>query len=309
MIYLSFSNKVKEELCEMKPQSNSQLFSKAYGMLSFGKSFSVTEISLHTTNKEIADLYAKMIFSLVKIETSITTKEYIKNNKKTYVVSVDSLEDRLKVLSFFGHNKSNAKVHLGNIQSEEDLKSFVSGAFLSCGNLSDPQKSYHFEFVCPSAHHKKLLESIISEIGFEMPYVLRRKAYVLYTKDSQQIEDILAYMGAIKSIFAFMNVKIYKDIRNNANRITNCETANIEKTVTASAARINDIKFLYEKGELENLPDNLKIVAKIRYENPELSLKEMAELVGGGISKSGINHRLERISKIADTIRKNKAEI
>ena len=305
MIYLTFSNQIKEELCELSVSSSEALYAKAYGMLSFGKCFSVSEISLHTTNKQIADLYAKMIYSLVRIETSITTEEYIKDNKKTYVVSVDTLEDRLKVLSFFGHNKSSAKVHLGKIKSEQELKSFLAGAFIVCGNISNPKKSYHLEFICPTSHHKKIIESILSEINITLSSVVRRKSDVAYTKDSKEIEDILTFMGAIQSVFAFMDVKIYKDLRNNANRVTNCETANIEKTVSASSAKINDIKYLNDKGELENLPESLKIIARLRFDNPELSLRELAELAGDGISKSGINHRLEKISKIANELRKS----
>lgn len=296
---MSFSNEVKSEICNIKPQNSKQLYAKAYGMLSFSKNFSVSDISLHTTNKEIADLYAKMIYNFVKIETSITTREYIKDNKKTYVVSVDTLEDRIKVLSFFGHNKSGIKVHLGQLKSEEELKFFLSGAFLVSGKLSDPQKSYHIEFLCPSSHHKKLLENILSTIGIELPMIIRRKAIILYTKDSQEIEDILAFMGAVKSIFSFMNVKIYKDIRNNVNRVTNCETANIEKTINASSAQINDIKYLMEIGKFNELPKNLIELANLRLENPDLSLREISELLGNQISKSGVNHRFARISKIA----------
>ena len=272
-------------------------------MLSFSKNFSVSDISLHTTNKEIADLYAKMIYTLVKIETSGTTREYIKDDKKTYVVSVDTLDDRIKVLSFFGHNKSAIKVHLGHIKSDEELKFFLSGVFLVCGNISNPQKSYHLEFVCPSTQHKKLIESLVLPIGIDLPMVTRRKSIILYTKDSQQIEDILAYMGAVKSIFSLMNVKIYKDIRNNVNRVTNCETANIEKTVNASSVQINDIRYLKEIGKLDELPQNLIELANIRLENPDLSLREIAELLGGGITKSGVNHRFAKISKIANEYR------
>lgn len=300
---MSFSNNVKNEICNIKPQNNNQLYAKAYGMLSFSKNFSVSDISLHTTNKEIADLYAKMIYTLVKIETSVTTREYIKDDKKTYVVSVDTLDDRIKVLSFFGHNKSAIKVHLGQIKSDEELKFFLSGVFLVCGNISNPQKSYHLEFVCPSTQHKKLIESLVSPIGIDLPTVTRRKSIILYTKDSQQIEDILAYMGAVKSIFSLMNVKIYKDIRNNVNRVTNCETANIEKTVNASSVQINDIRYLKEIGKLDELPQNLIELANIRLENPDLSLREIAELLGGGITKSGVNHRFAKISKIANEYR------
>lgn len=184
-------------------------------------------------------------------------------------------------------------------------QSYVRGAFLAAGSVTDPQKGYHFEIVCDSEPESQILMDCIMSFGIEPKVVMRKRYYVVYIKDGSMIVDMLNIMGAHISLMNMENVRILKDMRNSVNRKVNCETANINKTVSAAVKQIEDINYINEAKGLKYLPDNLRQIAELRLDEPEISLKDLGEMLNPPIGKSGVNHRLRKISEIANELRRN----
>ena len=194
------------------------------------------------------------------------------------------------------------------IRSECCKRAYIRGAFLAAGSLSDPQKAYHLEFVCNTRGQAQQLVGVIAAFGIEAHFVERKKAsgrlaYVVYVKEGDGISDLLNMMKAHVALMSFEDARIRKDIANSINRQVNCETANIKKTITASSSQVEDILYLQERVGLENLPEGLRDLARLRLENRDTSLKELGEMLDPPVGKSGVNHRLRKIKQLADTSR------
>ena len=182
-------------------------------------------------------------------------------------------------------------------------RAFIRGAYLTTGSMSDPSKAYHFEIVCQTREQAKQLQTVMNTFVTDAKIVQRKNHYVVYLKEGEQISDMLSVMEAHKMRLDFENVRIVKEMRNSVNRQVNCETANIEKTVNAAVRQIEDIKWIESQCGLESLPENLREMARLRIENPEMPLKDLGTLLVPPVGKSGVNHRLRRISEIADKLR------
>ena len=185
---------------------------------------------------------------------------------------------------------------------ENCTRSFFRGLFLSSGSLSDPKDAYHLEFTIHNKNTALDLQSVSEEENIFLKYVKRRKDHVLYLKSSEQIEDFLYYINAEKISFELMDVKILKDLRNNANRVTNFENANLEKMSRASAEQIEAINAIITSGRFDLLPGELKQTAQLRLENIEMSLQEIGEACEPAVTKSAVKHRMEKIIKFAGEI-------
>ena len=181
--------------------------------------------------------------------------------------------------------------------------------FSTAGSISDPQKGYHFEIVCPSQEISGQLQEIIHSFHIDAKMVLRKKSYVLYVKEGAQIVDMLAIMEANVALMDLENIRILKEMRNSVNRKVNCETANINKTVNAAVKQIEDIRLLEEKVGLESLNEGLEEIARLRLQYPEATLKELGLMLNPQVGKSGVNHRLRKLSLLADDLRENKEEL
>ena len=179
-------------------------------------------------------------------------------------------------------------------------RNYVRDLFLCCGSVSDPRKEYHLEWSCDSKEQASQLKEILLSFGKEAKVVLRKKVHVVYFKDSEDIVDLLNLMGAPISMMEMENQRILKGLRNSVNRRVNCETANIGKTVSASRKQINDIRFLEESGILRTLPESLRKMAELRLQYPDTPLRELGDLAVPPIGKSGVNHRLRRLTQIAE---------
>ena len=184
-------------------------------------------------------------------------------------------------------------------------RAFLRGAFLSVGSISDPQKGYHLEFVCTSEAKAKQLQEVIREFDIEAKIVLRKKYFVVYLKEGSAIVDLLNVCGAPVSLMNLENLRILKEMRNSVNRRVNCETANITKTVSASARQIEDIEYIRTHYGFGKLPDTLREMAEVRLENPDAPLKELGEYLSPPVGKSGVNHRLRKLSELADRLKVN----
>lgn len=184
-------------------------------------------------------------------------------------------------------------------------QAFIRGAFLAIGSLTDPEKSYHFELVCDREEQAKLLLKLIHDFGLEPKMIQRKKYYVVYLKDGSMIVDLLNIMGAHVSLMDMENVRILKDMRNSVNRRVNCETANLNKVVHAAVKQMEDIAYIEQVKGFHFLPEHLREIAALRMEEPDTSLVELGKKLHPPIGKSGVNHRLKKISEIASELRRN----
>ena len=189
------------------------------------------------------------------------------------------------------------------VRSSCCARAYLRGAFLSVGSMSDPKKSYHLEFVCDEKTQALQLQEMLSEFQIEARIIRRKRYHVVYLKEGAGIVDLLNVMGAHVSLMELENMRILKEMRNSINRRVNCETANISKTVTAAGRQIEDILLIRDRYGFENLPDNLRQMAEVRLEYPDAALKELGGYLEPVVGKSGVNHRLRRLSEIADKIR------
>lgn len=296
---MSFAYDIKTEICMNRPFLQRHKRALGYGLLLFGRAFSAEEISIRTEHRAVARLYADSITDLVGISGSITMREIKRaNGRSVYLVTVDSISDRIAVMTFFGYKAAEDTRRIKpELLPEGETPAFLSGAFLSCGAISDPEKGYRAEF---SAAYKPLcddLASVLADCLAPPKQTVRRGDQLLYYKESELIEDLLTFVGATRSSLGMMQVKMVKDLRNRVNRETNCETANIDRTVEAAMNQGRDIRFIMQNGGLQALDEELRELAELRVQNPDWSLRELAEKLS--LSRSGVNHRLRRIGEFA----------
>lgn len=190
-----------------------------------------------------------------------------------------------------------------DIENEEIQKAIVRGTFMASGSINDPNKKYHLEIIFDSKENARYVFYIIEKFKIDCKLIKRKGKYSLYIKDGEEISKFLALIGASKSVMKYEEIRIVREMRNNVNRIVNCETANINKTINVAVSQIADIKYIQEKNKFEELPNNLKEIANLRIENPESSLVELGKMLKNPIGKSGVNHRLKKIQEIANELR------
>ena len=200
------------------------------------------------------------------------------------------------------------QIHNSLLKQNCCRRSFIRGAFLAAGSVSDPEKSYHFEIVCTVPEKARQLQELLASYDVDAKVVLRKRHYVVYIKEGSQIVELLGLMGAHISLMQLENVRIVKEMRNSVNRKVNCETANLNKTVSAAVRQAEDIRYIQEKIGLDKLPMDLEETARLRLEHTEASLKELGDMLSPKVGKSGVNHRLRKLSQIADDLREGKEE-
>lgn len=293
---MSFSSEAKEELCSL---SRSPCCRRAmlYGLLQTGHAFSAAAISLLTEHEGVAALYA----ALLSEACGVKAVEEPREGGGTYV-HLPQAADRQRVLVAFGHTGREVTLRLNraNFECEECAAAYLAGAFLACGAITNPENAYHLEFRLPYYTLCGDLAALMGEMDLHPKQGSRKGSRLLYFKESEQIEDCLTRMGATGASLELMGVKMVKDIRNNTNRVVNCENANIDKTVAAAAPQLEAIRRIRERGAMGLLPPELRALADLRWDNPEMSLRELGEALDPPISRSGVNHRLRRLMEYAE---------
>lgn len=301
---MSFSSDVKDELINFENNRKLDLenynecctHALQYGLLLFCRGFSVSSVNMKTENEKVAHLYKEIIKYITGNEPELKCSKAGK-----YSISIKGKKERIKILEYFGHSgkELSLRINRANFNDEYCYGAFLRGVFLACGTITEPTKNYHLELV---VSHKNLcndLIKLIEEMNLSLKYVLRKGNHVAYFKDSESVEDILGHMGAINSSLKVMEIKIYKDVRNKVNRRTNFENANLSKTVDAAVLQIRAIETIERIKGITYLGEELKELAELRAENPELSLRELGEMLSSPLSRSGVNHRLKKIIKIS----------
>ena len=300
---MSFAGDLKNELCLIEPADGNSAFAECYGIAITARSFDANAVALVTASLSGAERYAALAERVCGVSLTLSSRAK-SGGANLYTVSAAD-PDRARILSLFGYTGTEPvrRLRLDNLSREDTLSDFIRGAYLSCGSISDPNKSYHLELALPYLNLSREIAAMLGGLLCEPKQVRRRGDYLLYYKESENIEDFLTFIGAPMRALEIMEIKVVKDVRNQVNRRTNCETANIDKTVAASSRQVADIELIRERRGLEYLPENLRELAYLRLENPELSLSELGRALSDPISRSGVNHRLERISRIAAELR------
>ncbi len=297
---LSYASRVREEIYLSRPSRNAHYKAFCYGLLLMGRRFDAQTAFLSTEDLTVSKLYGFAVRDMCGVKARFF-EQTTPRGKTLYTVRLDDVQALEKLMHAFSHGEDTPNRAL---MEDDELPQFLAGAFLSCGTVSEPSKSYHLELLPPTDALCDLLFEVLSTAGYPPKSSVRRGQTVLYYKESEPIEDLLTMMGAVKCSLSLMELKIYKDLRNRANRATNCETANIDKLVKTSKRQLAEIAFLREEGILETLPQELFEVARLREEHPDASLSELAEL--SGVTRSGINHRLTRLVNFAAKARERK---
>ncbi len=296
---VSFGHKLKSELSAMDKLSINEKTSLLYGLSLFSRSFGRDAIGMQTEYECVALVYETLFGQICGVSLR---KRVLGGESPLYSLSVAAEEDRLAVLRFFSHEPGeiSLKINMASLESPEERRAFVRGVFLACGYASNPGKAYRLEFVVPRFKLCKNLDYLLTAEEYTPKSTVRKASHILYFRDSAVIEDLITFMGATRSTLELMDVKLYKDLRNNINRKTNCETANIEKTVTASSAQIRAIRTLKRTGGFKNLPHELAQIAALRLKYPESSLSELGAMLSPTITRSGVSHRLRKLVKLAN---------
>ena len=315
---MSFSFNVKKELTCVPLGARHCMIAELAAMIIMAGEIkyenSAFLIKFQTENAAIARKYFTITKKAFNINTEIVLKTGKKLHKKqTYMLVTKDSEEARRILvattllkQVEEHFILRDHVDLSIIQSTCCKRAYLRGAFLGAGSVSDPEKGYHLEFVNPTERHAIFLKDMMVSLEMEPKVVARKGNYILYLKEGTQIVDLLNIMGAHIALMELENVRIVKEVRNNVNRIVNCETANLKKTVSAAVRQMQDIEYVQNTIGISALPENLQQVAIYRLEYPSSSLKELGELLNPPVGKSGVNHRLKKISEIAEHIRETR---
>lgn len=309
---MSFSTDAKNELSRLNIGKKSLDIAELSAMIRLSGSIQFMgnmQIGLKITTE--LNSIARRIFKILKIHFGINTSITVNKNQmlkknNSYVLTITPEMGASKLLvdlgilekenSFIPRNDISNKI----IQEPEDAHAYIRGAFLGSGSISDPEKNYHMEFVVNSEDYAYELSDLVNSMGFSSKIISRKNYYVIYLKESEQISDLLAIIGATNAMLALQNTKILKEMRNNVNRIVNCETANLSKTVDAAVRQVESILIIQKTIGINKLPANLQELALLRLENEDISLKELGEMLHPPLGKSGVNHRFKKIEEIAN---------
>lgn len=310
---MSFSMKAKNELTRLVPErrccqrSELSALIKMCGTVKWGRGGELS-ISIVTENAALA----RKIFTLIKdffhihTEVMVRKKNSLKKNNM-YIISIShgmGVKGMLKTLGIITESPENGiqfkyGIDFHMISGKCCRRAYLRGVFLGGGSVSDPEKTYHLEIVTHNQQLAEEISNLINRYNLISKIIVRKNKYVVYLKDGNQIVDFLNFIGAHNALMSLENIRIVKEMRNNVNRLVNCETANLSKTINASVRQVENIKFLIDVIGYDKLPENLKEIAEVRINYPEASLIELGQLLSKPLGKSGVNHRLRKLEEMA----------
>lgn len=292
---MSFSYTSKTEICKNMTDSRRRL-ACLYGIFLFCKYFDESKISFTTGCKASSELFESLMKEFFSKDFALFSSVRQSGGKLRYV---HTLSDTQTVFEKLNITPKRDRLDIDFIE-KNGVDAFLAGVFLACGSVLDPKKEYHFEFaIHNSALEKSLADLTEKQSGVVLRKSTRRSLCVLYAKDSESVEELLTMVGATKSAMEVMLVKIDKNDNNYVNRITNCDSANIDKIVSASQRQLEAINKIIKHKALDTLSGDLRELALLRMENPEMSLRELGEALEKPIGRSGVNHRMNRLIEIA----------
>ena len=317
---MSFSAEVKEEISRQINSARHCQIAELAAIFSICGSIMISEndsyaMKISTENVLVARKFYKLLKMAFEVDAEIAINANNRLNKSNaYTVIIRKNESCVRILKAFRILNEAMEIDdnalVGNLLTQQACckRAFIRGAFLASGSISDPNKFYHFEIVCSNEAKATQLRDMINAFELDSKVVLRKKNYVVYIKEGTQIVEILNIMEAHVALMNLENVRILKEMRNSVNRKVNCETANLNKTVAAAIKQIKDIEYIRDTVGLSSLKEELEELARVRLNNPDMPLKDLGMLLSEPVGKSGVNHRLKKISEIAESLRGNKEE-
>ncbi len=313
---MSFSADVKNEMARSEEEKRCCMLAEIAGFIRMCGSVKLSgrgkfDLRLTTENPAIARLFLKRIKSYFGVGANLKIgQSNLLKKGHVYELTIGTEDNAEQILRETGI----LRVREGSNYFADDISSditrtrcckraYLRGTFLGAGTISHPEKGYHMEIVCSSELLAGDLKRLINSFGFRAKVTGRKNSFVVYLKESEQISDFLALLGASNQVMEFENVRIVKELRNKTNRIVNCESANLDKTIDSAARQMETIRLIQSKRGLASLPEKLREIAELRLEHPESSLTELGQLLEPPLKKSGVNHRFRKIEEIAEKLR------
>lgn len=314
---MSFSGSVKDEIAEQLSSGTHCMAAELAAILSFCGNVGIDmydriALRVYSEHSAVVRKTAKLLNKLFDIPVEVAIRQGKKTKKaRVYVVIVKPMDQTRKILKMVKMLGPDGMIEEALIPSNSTLimsdcckRAFLRGAFLAAGSINDPNKFYHLEIVCDSMEKAQLIAEVAGAFQIYVRITERKGHFIAYVKEAEMIVDFLNVIEGHHALLEFENVRILKGIKNQVNRQVNCETANMNKTITTAVRQVEDIRLIVATIGLEALPDHLKDIARIRLEYEEMPLKDLGQLLNPPLGKSGVNHRLKKISEIAEQLRK-----
>lgn len=300
---MSFTSRTKEEVINLtlnKAETISELSAIIKNIGNIGNS-----IKLTTENEALANF----IYDKVQANYNVRPKVIVRrgyNFNRNYLYILEIIDNVDKIIDDLGIGSNDIKEYIVDDYSLK--RAYLAGLFLSVGSINDPKTArYHLEFIVCNLEYAEQVCNLLNEFGLNSKILKRDNKYMIYIKEAEKIADFLRIISSTKSLLYYEEIRIYRESKNMANRLNNCEQANVDKTIMASAMQIKDIELIKEKGLYENIDSKLKILIDYRLKYPDVSLKELSDIMSKElekrITKSGLNHRFIKIKEIADKLK------
>lgn len=310
---MSFATEVKNEISDLR-LSKSENIAELSAFIRNNGHISEDKILLYTENMMIAKRVYAIVKNVYGIHCNMITKQNVAFNKNNvYYIEIkekiDFILQDLSVHDSEGNFLDSPKEYI--VDSEEEMKAYIRGAFLSKGSINDPKTSqYHLEFLFDKKYESVFVQRLLNNFSLNSKILLRDTKYMVYLKEAEKISDFLKLIKAVKSVLYYEDVRVLREQKNITNRLNNCEQANTEKIIATCNNQLKDIEIIEEELGLDILDDKIKLLAEYRKKYPESSLVELSEIISletqTPITKSGLNHRFRKIKEIADRVRKKK---
>lgn len=310
---MSYTTRIKEEIASIKT-TESETIAELAGFIRNNGTITDGTITLTTENKKTVERIKNFLKTEYEVDLKIDTKENVNFSKKELILmSIDTKVDMiLQDIGFIDKNKKILPTPPTYIVgANEEIRAYLRGVFLCCGSINDPKTSrYHMELLISTPEEAVFVQKLLNIFDLNAKILNRDKGYMIYLKEAEKISDYIRILGANNAVMYFENVRIYREQKNQTNRLNNCEQANIDRVVATATSQLNQIRIIEETASLDLLDDKTKETLEYRKKYPEASLKELSEIISletsKPITKSGLNHRLRKIKELADNLSKNK---
>lgn len=288
---MSFSQDVKEELSKINNLANKKCVKLEFMGYGISSNVSIVNNTMRFSTESPYNInrFAKLLNNIENHHYKIQMqgKSYVISSKNTNILTLLQQADTKEL----------------PIDNDVEAKAFVRGCFLGSGSINNPENKYHIEIMLKAKKDAQVVIEILEKYQLHFKLLEKENSTSIYSKDGEEISKFLAFIGANTAVLKFEEIRVYRDMRNNVNRLVNCETANLSKTVNAAVKQIEAIKQIKESGKFVELSDNLKEIAELRLNHPEISLTELGKMTNPPVGKSGVNHRLKAIMKIAEELK------
>ena len=310
---MSYTTKIKEEISSIN-NTESEIIAELAGFIRNNAIFTEETITLTTENKTTIERVQNFLKTIYEINIDITTKDNNNFSKKElYALVIDQKVN--KILQDIGLiDKDNNKldtVPTYIVGANEEIRAYLRGVFLTCGSINDPKTSrYHMELFISTPEESIFVQKLLNLFDLNAKILGRDKGYMIYIKEAEKISDFIRILGANNAVLYYEDVRVYRDKKNQTNRLNNCEQANIDRIVATATEQLEQIKIIEETASIDLLDDKARETLEYRKKYPEASFKELSEIIsletGKPITKSGLNHRLRKIKELAERLSKQK---